>query len=105
MFAYYMDKYYKKPENPEHKKAIDKAIGLLEKFLSGRKFVAGGDEMSLADISTYVSISTMEVIGYELVHYPNVHKWYWLMDETRPARSEDEVLLNAYETWIKKAMQ
>lgn len=103
IYAYYMSKFYKKPENPEHMQSIDKAFSVLDKFLDGKQYVAG-NEMSLADISTYVSVSCMEVIGYDLKNYANVNKWYWMMDESRPSRLEDELLLNTYETWIKKAM-
>lgn len=99
-----MDKYLKKTENPNNKKSIENAIRLLDKFLHSQRYVAETNEMSLADISTYVSISTLEVLGYELNHYPNVDKWFSLMEAIRPGQSEDKELLKQYEKWIKNAM-
>ncbi|XP_062540155.1 glutathione S-transferase 1-like [Armigeres subalbatus] len=55
---------------------LDQAVAMLEVFLEGKEFVAGGDGLTVADISTLATITTFDVADYDLERYPNVYSWY-----------------------------
>ncbi|XP_058060762.1 glutathione S-transferase 1-like [Anopheles bellator] len=66
-------------------KKIAEALGFLEAFLDGgAQFVAGGDCLTLADISIYATLTTFEVAGYDFGDYSNVSRWYKRMAEAIP---------------------
>lgn len=50
----------------ERLKALWEAIDLIEQYLNGQKYVAGGDSPTLADLFLWTTIATLLVIFIEL---------------------------------------
>ncbi|XP_017145264.1 glutathione S-transferase 1-1 [Drosophila miranda] len=73
----------KTPANPEAMLKVDKAFGLLNTFLEEDDFVAGAS-LTVADIAILSSVSTFEVVDYDISQYPNVAKWYENAKEVTP---------------------
>ncbi|XP_025204057.1 glutathione S-transferase 1-1-like [Melanaphis sacchari] len=63
------------------------ALEILDAYLSRTKWVAGPD-ITLADIVVVVTISSLEIIGYDLTSYPNVLRWFKTAQETLPNYNE-----------------
>ncbi|XP_063242982.1 glutathione S-transferase 1-1-like [Bacillus rossius redtenbacheri] len=63
--------------DPEKMKKFEEAVQFLDKFLEGEKWVAG-PSLTIADISIAVTLSSAEVLGFEVSarKYPNVARWY-----------------------------
>ncbi|CAD1480557.1 unnamed protein product, partial [Heterotrigona itama] len=72
---YYPIVFYKAPRDPTKYVAIGTALSFLEKFLEGQDYVAG-KTMTLADLAIVVTISTLEILGYNLGKYKNVTRWF-----------------------------
>uniref|UniRef100_A0A1B6K0S6 Uncharacterized protein n=1 Tax=Homalodisca liturata TaxID=320908 RepID=A0A1B6K0S6_9HEMI len=79
LFQRFADLYYPMffggaPFDEEKKKKLDEAFGFLDNFLNTNKCVAG-DTYTLADIAVVVTVSTAEVVGYDVSKYPKVAAW------------------------------
>lgn len=48
----------------EKREKLYEALGWLNTFLEGNKYVAGGDGWTLADLSLLASVATIEVSGF-----------------------------------------
>lgn len=46
----------------------------LDIFLEGDKYVAG-DNLTVADLAIVATVSTLEVVGYDLTPYKNVSRF------------------------------
>ncbi|XP_013101406.1 glutathione S-transferase 2 [Stomoxys calcitrans] len=93
LFGSYIDYYYpqmleKKPGNPELLPKLEKAMEFLDIFLSNSDYAAG-DTMTLADLAFLVSVSSMEVVDFDIKRYENVYKWYENIKEEAPGAAED----------------
>lgn len=53
---------------------INDAMKFLDIFLEGQTYVAG-DQLTVADLAIVATISTYEVVGYDLAPYKNITKW------------------------------
>ncbi|XP_034244110.1 glutathione S-transferase 1-like [Thrips palmi] len=63
------------PKDEEKLKKLEEALGFLNTFLEGSKFVAG-DNITIADHSLLSSVSTIEATEVvDLTKYPNVSRW------------------------------
>ncbi|XP_053670982.1 glutathione S-transferase 1-like [Anopheles nili] len=62
--------------DPDRLRAMEQALEFLNTFLEGERFVAGGDDPTIADFSILASIATFAAAGYDLRRYENVHRWY-----------------------------
>lgn len=72
---YYPIMFAKAPGDPEKMKKIEEAFQFLDKFLEGHNFVAGSN-LTIADLSIIATVSTAEILGFDLSKYPNVAKWF-----------------------------
>lgn len=61
---------------------VEKAFGFLEKFLEGKKWLAG-DSYTLADISTVASVTGLSVLK-PLDSYPNLKAWLARCEQELP---------------------
>jgi len=52
----------------------DEAFQFLETFLTSTPYTAG-DCLTLADLTLVATVTTYEVVGYDLSPYPHVNKW------------------------------
>ncbi|XP_062703330.1 glutathione S-transferase 1-like [Aedes albopictus] len=68
---------------------LDQAVALLDKFLDGKEFVAGGDSLTVADISILATVTTFDVAGYDLEKYGNVYGWYKRLSDVVPGWKEN----------------
>lgn len=66
--------------DPEKFKKLETAIGFLETFLDGHEYVVN-NEMTIADISTAVSISCADAFDFDFEPFPKVAKWLATMKE------------------------
>uniref|UniRef100_A0A1Q3FRG7 glutathione transferase n=1 Tax=Culex tarsalis TaxID=7177 RepID=A0A1Q3FRG7_CULTA len=57
------------------RKKLCEALGVLEEILGGSRYAAG-DRLTIADLSLVVSVSFVEVCGFELEKYPKIVAWY-----------------------------
>lgn len=94
LYARFADFYYpqlfaKAPADAEKKGKLESALGFLDTFLDGQAYAAG-DNLTLADISLVATISTIEVVGFELTKYPNILTWYAKCKATIPGYELNE---------------
>ncbi|KAJ8972606.1 hypothetical protein NQ314_000097 [Rhamnusium bicolor] len=73
--------------DPAKLEKISEAFKLLETFLDNSDYVAG-DNLTLADLALVATVSTIEVLGYDLSPYKNVTKWYGNIKATAPGYEE-----------------
>lgn len=80
---YYPQLFAKQPANPDNFKKMEDAFGFLNTFLEGQQFCAG-DSLTLADIALVATVSTYDVAKFDISKYPNVQKWYKMMQGVCP---------------------
>nr|AGV08610.1 glutathione S-transferase [Nephotettix cincticeps] len=95
------------PFDEEKKKKLDEAYGFLDKYLEDGKWAAG-DNYTLADIALVASVTSAEVVGYDVAKYPNVAKWLAKAKSTLPGYAEAndkgvQMFKGMYEALTKKA--
>ena len=57
-----------------------KVIENLDKnVISGKKYILSGDEMTMADIFAVQEVMQLNLSGFDISKYENVHKWFKLM--------------------------
>nr|UJZ92577.1 glutathione S-transferase [Scaphoideus titanus] len=95
------------PFDEEKKKKLDEAYVFLDKFLEDGKWAAG-ENYTLADIALVASVTTAEVVGYDVSKYPNVTKWLAKAKSTLPGYAEAndkgvQMFKGMFEALTKKA--
>ncbi|XP_031368767.1 glutathione S-transferase 1-1-like isoform X3 [Apis dorsata] len=80
LYKSFMDYYYpiifmKAGKDQAKYENIGTALSFLDKFLEGESYVAGKN-MTLADLSIVTTVSTIEVMDYDLSKYKNVTRWF-----------------------------
>nr|APW77568.1 glutathione S-transferase delta 1 [Pieris rapae] len=63
------------PYNEELAAKVTEAVAWLNTLIEGKPFVAG-DNMTIADISIVVTISSLDAFNFDFSAYDNVSKWY-----------------------------
>ncbi|XP_050305756.1 glutathione S-transferase 1-like [Anthonomus grandis grandis] len=71
----------------EHKQPLEEALGFLDVFLEGQKFVAG-DHLTVADCCLASSVSSIVAVGWDIKPYQNVYNWLPRVAETIPGYAE-----------------
>lgn len=66
---------------------IEEAFKFFDIFLEGQEFAAG-NELTLADLSLVSTVSTFEVVGFDLSPYKNVSKWFAKVKAAAPGYEE-----------------
>ncbi|XP_013142272.1 PREDICTED: glutathione S-transferase D7-like isoform X2 [Papilio polytes] len=64
-----------KEYNEEKGEKLKEAVGWLNSMLEGRQFVAG-DKLSIADITTVVTMSNLDSFGFDYSSYGNIKPWF-----------------------------
>uniref|UniRef100_A0A182T9B9 glutathione transferase n=1 Tax=Anopheles maculatus TaxID=74869 RepID=A0A182T9B9_9DIPT len=75
--------------DPDRLRSMEQALEFLNTFLEGERFVAGGDDPTIADFSILASIATFEAAGYDLRRYENIYRWYQSTTEIVPAADKN----------------
>jgi len=60
----------------EKRQKLNEAFAILNTFLEGNAYVAGGNVPSLADLSVLSTISSIIQVGADLSKFKNVADWY-----------------------------
>jgi glutathione S-transferase len=89
-----------KPDAEKFKR-LEEAVELLDVFLESSSFVAG-DKMTIADIAVAVTVSVIELTGYEIMKFPFISGWYDVMKKTCPGWDINEEGLEVMKSRIKK---
>lgn len=92
---YYPQIFAKAPANPDNLKKVEDAFGFLDTFLDGQTYAAG-DSLTVADISLVATVSTAEVLGFDVTKYSNVQKWYANAKATTPGIDLNEAGIKAF---------
>ncbi|KAH8289027.1 hypothetical protein KR054_004285, partial [Drosophila jambulina] len=72
----------------ENFKKIETAFEFLNTFLEGQDYVAG-NQFTVADIAILSSVSTFEIVEFDISKYPNVARWYANAKKTTPGWDEN----------------
>uniref|UniRef100_A0A1B6GEQ0 Uncharacterized protein n=1 Tax=Cuerna arida TaxID=1464854 RepID=A0A1B6GEQ0_9HEMI len=84
---YYPIMFFGAAFNEENKKKLDDAFGFLDKFLEDSTWVAG-DNYTVADYAIVASVSTADIVGYEVDKFKNVAKWFSKCQSNLPGYAE-----------------
>ncbi|XP_034127078.1 glutathione S-transferase D5-like [Drosophila guanche] len=89
-FAKYYYPYFQtgKPGDAEALKKVENAFDFLNTFLEGETYVAG-NQLTVADISILATVSTFDIVEFDLKKYPNVDKWYANAKKVTPGWDEN----------------
>lgn len=66
---------------------IDDAFKFFDIFLENSEFAAG-DKLTIADFALVATVSTFDVLNYDISSYKNVTAWYKRVKETAPGYEE-----------------
>ncbi|RZA14196.1 MAG: thiol:disulfide oxidoreductase [Lysobacteraceae bacterium] len=58
-----------------YRSEVERLLGVLDKQLQGRAFIAGGD-YSIADMAAYPWINPYTSAPFDLARFPNVERWH-----------------------------
>lgn len=98
--GYFFAEFYGKTKDPENLKKLEGSVAVFDKFVESTGYVAGTKKLTLADIVLFSTVSTFEVLEFDLTPYPNVQKWLSLMKETCPGRDQNESGLEQMKAFI-----
>ncbi|KAH8239222.1 hypothetical protein KR032_002020, partial [Drosophila birchii] len=93
LYAAFITYYYPlfqtgKTGSDEDFKKIETAFDLLETFLTAQDYVAGG-QLTIADIAILSTVSTYEIVEFDIAKYPNVARWYANAKKVTPGWDEN----------------
>ncbi|PSN32392.1 Glutathione S-transferase 1-1 [Blattella germanica] len=74
-FIKYPMMFAKASADSEKMKKLEEAYKFLDKFLEGQQYVAGNC-LTIADIAILASVSTAQIVGFDITRYPNVNRWF-----------------------------
>lgn len=92
LYARFADYYYPvffsgAASDPAKMEKINDAMKFLDTFLEGQKYAAGSS-LTVADLALVATISTFDVVGYELSPYKNITRWFANLKATAPGYKE-----------------
>ncbi|XP_066993925.2 glutathione S-transferase 1-1-like [Anabrus simplex] len=61
--------------DPAKLKKLEEAYEFLDKFLENQEWVAGNN-LTIADFAVVSSVSTADILGFDISRYPNVSKYF-----------------------------
>ncbi|KAH8346995.1 glutathione S-transferase D7-like [Drosophila kikkawai] len=67
---------------------FNSALELLNTFLEGQDYVAGS-KLTVADLAILATVSTIEMIQFDLQKFPNVDRWYKNAQKVAPGWDEN----------------
>lgn len=102
---YYMAPMRGEERTPEKLEKCQFAMTLLNGFLEKSGFVAGTDDMTVADIVVFATVSTFDAVGFDFTDYPKVKEWLDTMKETAPGRDTNEEGLEIVKQFFEKSSE
>lgn len=88
-YDYYFASFYGREMNPEDLIKLQGSMEFLNTFLEVSGFVAGTPVITVADLSIFATVSTVEAFTFDFTAYPRVEKWLKMMKETAPGREQN----------------
>ncbi|KAF2885297.1 hypothetical protein ILUMI_20885 [Ignelater luminosus] len=73
--------------DPDKLAKCQEALKFLDTFLEGQEYAAGSN-LTLADLSLVATVSSFDVLKFDLSPYKNVAKWYEKVKATAPEYEE-----------------
>lgn len=73
--------------DPAKLQKIEEAFKFFDTFLEGQEFAAG-NELTLADLALVSTVSTFDVMNFDISPYKNVARWYAKVKATAPGYEE-----------------
>ncbi|XP_063242976.1 glutathione S-transferase 1-1-like [Bacillus rossius redtenbacheri] len=70
--------------------SMEEALSIFDSMMNGQRWVAG-DNITIADYTMAVSVTTAEIAGMDIAKYPNVKQWF---DNSKKAISAYEEYFN-----------
>lgn len=61
--------------DPEKNKMFRQKLAFLDGFLANRKYVAGTDKRTVADLTIFSTITFLSIVDYDLAEFGNVVAW------------------------------
>ncbi|KAH8383413.1 hypothetical protein KR009_008473, partial [Drosophila setifemur] len=92
-----------KPGSQESLDKVNNAFGFLNTFLEGQDYVAG-NELTVADIVILATVSTTEMVDFDLSKFPNVDRWYKNAQKVTPGWDENMKRLENAQQFLKDNM-
>jgi len=92
LYARFADYYYPvvfggASYDPEKLKKCEEAMKFLDTFLENSEYAAG-NKLTLADLTLVATISTYDVMKFDLSPYKNVSKWFAKVKQNAPGYEE-----------------
>ncbi|PNF22940.1 Glutathione S-transferase 1-1 [Cryptotermes secundus] len=72
---------------PAQYKKLEEAYEIFDKFLEGQTWAAG-DHLTIADLALVATVSSAEILGFDITKYPNVSKWFAKAKKSIPKYEE-----------------
>lgn len=88
--VYFRIRAFAKKDDQEKKKKIDSSLEFLDQFLEGQDYVAGPN-LTLADLCTVCTVSSIEAMDVDLKRFENVWRWYQMCQKTIPGYEVNQV--------------
>lgn len=98
---WYPQIFAKAPAVPENFTKMEDAVGFLNTFLDGHKWVCG-DKMTIADIALVATISTYECSGFDFSKYPHVQKWFAQCKTSIPGYDLNQAGIEEFKKYFNK---
>lgn len=73
--------------DPEKLTKCQEAFKFLDTFLEGQEYAAGSN-LTLADLSLVATVSSFDVLKFDISPYKNVAKWYEKVKANAPGYEE-----------------
>lgn len=73
--------------DPAKLEKINEAMKFLDTFLEGQQYAAG-NSLTLADLALVASVTTFEVVNYDLSPYKNIVAWLARVKANAPGYEE-----------------
>lgn len=86
----------------EKVKTYHEKLAILDSMLEGKKYLAGHDHRTIADLSMITTLTAAECFpGVDLSKFPNIHSWYKNLRAELPYDEElNEQGINALKGYI-----
>lgn len=99
---FFFASFYGKEQNPEDLKKLNDSVEIFSKFLEASEYAAGTQQLSLADLVLFASVSTFEAVNYDFTPYPRVQKWIEMMKSAAPGSKLNQEGVDEIKAWMSQ---
>lgn len=88
--------------NADSVKAVDEKLELLNQDLGRNEYVAGGKELTIADLSVLAAWTSIVETGFfDTSKLTNVHAWFNRIKESKRIKSWDELVVQSAKAYAE----